>query len=1265
MTDIYTKFGPGPTPIANEWLNSLQQELIDRQKVLGTFGSGVVIGLEVAFDVLEAGDKLSITMFPGEAMVEGAHHIVEDDRQFVFDQTGAGRLNSEGLVIVYLNEDGVVTIRNREVGGGITEAWPLLCNDREPRALPLLAVAKVADDGQGWAWYRDVRRFVREKPIADYWVVGDLAAGADFDTIPKALNYLEACEKGGNPVPRKILVTEDQDLGDGHVDIEIDDIVIEGTEASGKERRVVISWDGTFSAFWLNRNRNVTISNFRFEPRDNAWRAVWNPGDNFTMSNCEYIGESGTGTLRALVGVMRGREDPLIGLHLVRNRAIGLRYGIVDNTDVLQQALIRENTIDCRRVAINAGGDASARNTISHNTILNCLDGIKIGKNSTVVKNTIEQCRNNGIRISGDQTVVRENEIRLNNEYISEHRAGIVVSAPLCHINNNTVLVIGNWGNGIVQGPARIQNKHAIDAYVHDITNVGRLEVTGNFVAMQFDNQNNASLQTRGFGIAMMSSSNRITENTVKGVAVGIFAGVSNTIGDNKIINSTVGIMALKNNQISANSVDWCPLDGWENIINTVPPFFSYYRAGILVSMDNVVANNSVVEKSLFFDTGPRTGIQATDWPKNVLGHAGVEDGGNNIISNCRVELQTEDQFVTGVTVGRIQFDSNDEHVNLFPKVKNTVTGVQVRNGFSGIEAVNCATVVDGCSVVESLNNCIHLIYAENSKISGCHLITLLQNNELIKVGPGCHGASINDCYLEKTADASPVHETHRVELVVQMDSCYVDPFNVTLKKGDIINVYFDRLPYLDLEEDEETSEEDDETTDEGDDGSESGEDSADDESEAEDEFMEGDDMDWGDNDDIYNFEVLEPIVLDERNPNFRVVVTPISDIPPIPFSFSIYEGIPWVEISPVGIPEADNEDVLDIEIRRVVSVTVNEVEDLSMPISPCINIAYTEKDNNKNITVADCTIINKTNVGIFCGADFSKISGCHFETYSQHPYDRHYPAIHFKERIVPGGALIVPEYLPGPLGEMIKKGLDLEVWAPYKTARYAYHFNYAPGHPSEYLNDFVFVEYDEDCLEQFTWDEVREGEAFGHEYFVINNDIYEDAAGFHAPAMQTLSNSGRQFYSLRDSDWNKNGAYTRETRLKNWKTGIDYDNMQNDPRRRYLDVFVTRDGKLKKARYKANWAKRRGIVYNVYQVLRPLSPSQGNLVWGCHMYHSQEYNRSTGKSPIWWLNERILTKEESEGVGTAKYDPESGRHDSIVHLDSCYYRDESTKSDG
>ena len=63
-------------------------------------------------------------------------------------------------------------------------------------------------------------------------------------------------------------------------------------------------------------------------------------------------------------------------------------------------------------------------------------------------------------------------------------------------------------------------------------------------------------------------------------------------------------------------------------------------------------------------------------------------------------------------------------------------------------------------------------------------------------------------------------------------------------------------------------------------------------------------------------------------------------------------------------------------------------------------------------------------------------------------------------------------------------------------------------------------------------------------------------------------------------------------------------------------------------------------------------------------MYHSQEYRPSHGKSPIWWLNEKKITSQEAEGVGTAKYDPESGRHDSIVHLDSCYYKDDSLKND-
>ncbi len=373
-----TTSGPGPERMTNAWLNSLQDQVENTRNALRSFPSGVVWGCEITAEITDS-DELVIHAGRGAAIVGGVYHEVSGwEERYSFSGGTAADLPR---LVTYIDNDGVVQAFEYEVGEPIS--WPSfdtkIAGEDVTYDLPILAACYAEEADSTWsARVQDTRNFVRSWPNGETLVVGDLDAGADFENIQQALDYLivgarltGTSEDPPRRIPRRILVTKDQELTEplrvwcAGVTIQGVKNEVEPAEGATTDERVVIRWaydavpesdDGALAAGAAidltnpaGTSKIVRCASFSdIEIRDLHFMrtgsdvecCIYNPGNEFRLQDCIF-GELGGDDAHMFYAVSFSeygawyQEESFTGTQFVRvedNLAFGLGRGLFSYT---------------------------------------------------------------------------------------------------------------------------------------------------------------------------------------------------------------------------------------------------------------------------------------------------------------------------------------------------------------------------------------------------------------------------------------------------------------------------------------------------------------------------------------------------------------------------------------------------------------------------------------------------------------------------------------------------------------------------------------------------------------------------------------------------------------------------------------------------------------------------------------------------------------------------------------------------------------------
>ncbi|MCP4674762.1 MAG: hypothetical protein GY854_04455 [Deltaproteobacteria bacterium] len=217
-------FGPGPERLTNLFISKIAAQIESNANVIKNWAPGVIVGLEPSFD--EPG---VFSIAPGAALSVGRYREFpvdeEGDAEYPYSVT-VSDVAEDDLVWFFIDDNGELTYH----AGG----WP--DHKDEPIVVEnsYCVLGFAAYGADGWKDPRDVRRYVQTKPNDAELVVGDIADGADFETIQQALDYIEACDKGDRYVSRKIVVTEDQTIsGTPEIHVRVPGVRLEANHSSG------------------------------------------------------------------------------------------------------------------------------------------------------------------------------------------------------------------------------------------------------------------------------------------------------------------------------------------------------------------------------------------------------------------------------------------------------------------------------------------------------------------------------------------------------------------------------------------------------------------------------------------------------------------------------------------------------------------------------------------------------------------------------------------------------------------------------------------------------------------------------------------------------------------------------------------------------------------------------------------------------------------------------------------------------------------------
>lgn len=435
--------------------------------------------------------------------------------------------------------------------------------------------------------------------------------------------------------------------------------------------------------------------------------------------------------------------------------------------------------------AIDTGLDAETRhnryNTVQGNVIENCFNGIRIGVLGKVQDNTILGCTHFGIIA----TAVGEVEWHAHSYYLEEllnqsgvtelsgnhielgaggvfsvevdgfaiskpiwWRSGIRLEVSNCRVASNTIVVGDHMGSGILHG-GELQLEQGIDtSHYLNIANTlakpisGRQVVSGNRIVMnplvttadQTVVIDRVEDVRNGFGIALFSHDNRISDNAIFHAAAGVLVTAGNIVSDNVISPSVVGIWAWAHNTITNNRIGWTPT--YQNGLPWYLPSDHDSKNAIVLTFGNQCESNVVLLEKLAGTPQPTSAIGIFNaplkmmWAKvrwfSVVRMACTDEDNvplrtptlcsrligqqvrENSVSNNLIDLTKLDGAGHYDTLTGISISGNHEVEE--SRGPHEITSTVIRGGGVGIDCAVATVSISNCSVYDTLNQCLNIV---------------------------------------------------------------------------------------------------------------------------------------------------------------------------------------------------------------------------------------------------------------------------------------------------------------------------------------------------------------------------------------------------------------------------------------------------------------------------------------------------------------------------------------------------------------------------
>ncbi len=468
-------FGPGPERLTSVFFNELEDQNINHQNVLTTRAGGVIIGCEPNFS--EEG-KFSIG--PGAVISAGKYFELEEGLSI--NEFPEATMNDH--IWLYIDENGELNHTG--------QSWPDHISLGEVQnSYCVLGIAMYRGDEEYLEDGKDIRRFVQTKPNDAELVVGDVAAGADFEDLHQALGYLEACDMGNKKVSRRVVVTRDIDI-DEPVQVRLAGVTLEGSiseSVSGgvsATDMVTLTCVDTFSgsaAFELNENPDFSISGFEFvsETSSPVTYIFKDAGDRLCVQRCSTEGGFIWGVKTS--GVKKGlriESNELYFTGFSPSYPAGL-LKLVSRGDCVQKSILRKNTISSATTSGVTENDEDSyvplvdcgvndEQCFGNRIEDNILDGgrvsIRVGRKSRVHNNRITGVNLYGVWVDSEAlpvatatttvhggTSISNNVIELGDDSdLPWWRSGVRLEMTNCKLAENTIKTHGYIGCGISEG---------------------------------------------------------------------------------------------------------------------------------------------------------------------------------------------------------------------------------------------------------------------------------------------------------------------------------------------------------------------------------------------------------------------------------------------------------------------------------------------------------------------------------------------------------------------------------------------------------------------------------------------------------------------------------------------------------------------------------------------------------------------------------------------------------------------------------------------
>ncbi|MCP4674760.1 MAG: hypothetical protein GY854_04445 [Deltaproteobacteria bacterium] len=354
--------GPGPERLTNAWVNGLGGEILNTWNVVKSFPSGVVWGCEpTVVPKGTSGDWIQIAK--GGVIANGMYYEIAA-AEFQIDSLIS---QVDECIWVYVGVSNPPLASDNVGLRAMSQSPPFHWPDRN---IPQVGLDEVLYDspviaiynGRGQEQLVDVRHFVRTKPNNATLVVGDLNAGADFESIQQALDYLMVSDldTSNGTRSRRILVTKNQILTEP-LRVGCHGVSIEGVRNEvgppvddDPEQRVILTWaydkvdpaddpDATDAEqagalIDVQTNESITLKNLHFvRTGGEVDCCIHDPGNGFQLEGCIF-GEP-SADYSFMIYAVHFQQDKTENVRINHNEAYKLSKGLLSYE--LIHALVR------------------------------------------------------------------------------------------------------------------------------------------------------------------------------------------------------------------------------------------------------------------------------------------------------------------------------------------------------------------------------------------------------------------------------------------------------------------------------------------------------------------------------------------------------------------------------------------------------------------------------------------------------------------------------------------------------------------------------------------------------------------------------------------------------------------------------------------------------------------------------------------------------------------------------------------------------------